>query len=257
LDCKETQNLLNGYLDGELDLVRHVEIERHLQTCPECSQAYQRLSTVQKALQKPGLSYSAPDRLRKRVLAATRQASREEAAPRRRFWPAFGLAAGFACLVLLALIVFPRLSTTSTDDLLTREVVSSHVRSLMAEHLMDVPSSDKHTVKPWFTGKLDFSPPVEDLTEQGFPLLGGRLDYLDDHPVAALIYRRQKHMINLFIWPSASQKDIPLQAETRQGYHLLHWTQSGMTFWAISDLNSAELQEFAQHIQSFSAPHGP
>ncbi|MBO0727073.1 MAG: anti-sigma factor, partial [Blastocatellia bacterium] len=140
------------------------------------------------------------------------------------------------------------------NDLLTQEVVSSHVRSLMASHLTDVSSSDQHTVKPWFNGKLDFSPPVKDLTDRGFPLVGGRLDYLNNQPVAALVYRRQLHFINLFIWPSTSAGDVEERPEARQGYHLIHWTMAGMTYWAVSDLNAGELQEFVRILQNQSAP---
>jgi len=148
------------------------------------------------------------------------------------------------------LALVPFLRGPSTDDLLAREVVSSHVRSLMASHLADVPSSDQHTVKPWFAGKVNFSPPVEDLAKQGFPLIGGRLDYVDNRPVAALIYQRQKHFINLFIWPAGSDSDVGTKTVSRQGYNLFHWTRSGMTYWAASDLNNAELQEFVQLVQN-------
>jgi anti-sigma factor RsiW len=123
----------------------------------------------------------------------------------------------------------------------------------MASHMTDVSSSDKHTVKPWFNGKLDFSPSVTDLTDQGFPLVGGRLDYLANRPVAALVYQRRGHFINLFIWPIAPAPDTDQKTSPRQGYHLVHWTKSEMTYWAVSDLNQRELEEFVQRIRSQAA----
>jgi anti-sigma factor RsiW len=121
---------------------------------------------------------------------------------------------------------------------------------MMANHLTDVPSSDQHTVKPWFDGKLDFSPPVIDTTEQGFPLMGGRLDYAGNRPVAALIYQRRKHFINLFVFPASDSSEGGSKITVRQGYNVIHWNRSGMTFWAVSDINLSELQEFTQAVQN-------
>jgi anti-sigma factor RsiW len=142
----------------------------------------------------------------------------------------------------------------AAGERLAREVAASHVRSLMEQHLLDVESSDRHSVKPWFLGKLTFAPPVPDLAEQGFPLLGGRLDYLDDRVVAALVYRWRQHVINLFVWPSAAGADAAVRPGEWRGYHLVHWSAGGLTFWAVSDLNAPELHEFARLVREKTPP---
>jgi anti-sigma factor RsiW len=147
--------------------------------------------------------------------------------------------------VLLWMIVSAPLQSRA-GDLVADEIVSSHIRSMMLNHLVDVPSSDQHTVKPWFNGKLDFAPEVKDFADQGFPLVGGRLDYIDNRTVAALVYQRRKHSINLFIWSSPAVNDQPTQQFSRQGYNIVHWNESGASYWAVSDVNSTDLSEFAQ-----------
>ncbi len=248
--CKDAQNLINGYVDGELDLIRNLEIERHIQDCALCTQDYKNQQVLSNAIKTGSLYFKAPADLRRRIQLSLRKAAKAEAGRRMlpKWW--FNIAAPMAAAAVILLALVPFLRGPSADDLLAGEVISSHVRSLMASHLADVSSSDQHTVKPWFAGKLNFSPPVEDLAKQGFPLIGGRLDYVDNRPVAALIYQRQKHFINLFIWPSGSDSDVETKTVLRQGYNLFHWTRSGMTFWAVSDLNNAELQKFVQLVQN-------
>lgn len=137
----------------------------------------------------------------------------------------------------------------SHEEMITREIVAGHVRSLMANHLSDVTSTDQHTVKPWFDGKLDFAPPVVNLASAGFPLVGGRLDFVDGRPVAALVYQRRLHFINLFIWPSTERQESSVVLQSREGYNILHWTRGGMTFWAISDVSADDLRSFAELLK--------
>jgi len=257
VNCPETRDLIHGYIDGELDLVHSLAVEQHLQGCAECTEVYARQQALHAAIKSGSLYYAVPSHLQKRIQSSIRQAARAEAMPRRPPWRALSLVAALAALLALAVGLLYLWPHTPASGLLAQEVVSSHIRSLMAEHLSDVASSDKHTVKPWFDGKLDFSPPVEDLAAQGFPLIGGRLDYLDNRPVAALVYGRNKHFINLFVWPAAQGDSGDLPPSEIQGYNLLHWTQGGMTFWAVSDLNTQEFQEFVRLIQTQAVPPGP
>jgi anti-sigma factor RsiW len=166
--------------------------------------------------------------------------------PARRFgWERLFAWAGAAAVVAAAWIAVVRLPANAEQAMAT-EVVSSHVRSMMASHLTDVTSTDQHTVKPWFDGKVDFAPPVTDLAAQGFPLLGGRLDYLGGHPVAALVYGRRKHVINLFVWPQSG--DRPPREVTLRGYHTVHGVKNGMEYWAVSDVNPQDLELLVQGL---------
>ena len=250
MTCAEVQAGIHGYLDGELDAVRNLEIEQHLQHCAVCSQAYEADQTLQRTIKTGSHYYSAPTDLRKRIQSSIRQVGKSEPIFPVMPWRWLAVAASVAFVVLLAWALIPSLHGVDAEQLVAQAVVSNHVRSLMVDHVADVMSSDQHTVKPWFTGKLDFSPPVKDLAKEGFPLVGGRLDYLDNRPVAALVYQRQNHLINLFIWPATDDTHVNLRALMRQGYHLFHWSKSGMTYWAISDLNETGLQEFVRLVQA-------
>jgi anti-sigma factor RsiW len=169
-------------------------------------------------------------------------------------WNWLGLAAAIVFAAIIALNLVPRLQRPGADQFLATQLIASHVRSLMANHLTDVASSDQHTVKPWLDAKLDFAPAVVDLSSEGFPLIGGRLDYLDNRPVAALIYQRRKHFINLFVWPAAPDATKTPKTITRQGYQLLHWVDSDFNYWAVSDVSDNDLQAFKQQFEK-QTPH--
>ena len=250
MSCAEPRDLVHAYLDGELDLAKSLEIEEHLHQCATCSQAYEEGRRLRTALNGGGLYFDAPADLQKRIRTVTRGEATSSARPRSFGWRAlaFGLPAALAAVIALSIVPF--LERPATTHLLVDEIVSGHVRSLMADHLTDVASSDKHTVKPWFDGKLDFSPAVVDLADHGFPLVGGRLDYLGNRSVAALVYARQKHLINLFVWPATREAELGEPKLSRHGFHLMHWSAAEMSYWAVSDLNPAELEEFAGLIRS-------
>jgi anti-sigma factor RsiW len=253
VSCQEAQDLLHGYLDGELDLVRSLEIEHHLQACRSCARAYQHQQALRSAIRAGSLYFTPPVHLQRRVRAAVRRASPAAGRPHGWTWRWLSIAASLAFIALMLWRLVPVLPGSSSDDRLTQELIAGHVRSLMVSHLTDVPSSDQHTVKPWFEGKLDFSPPVADVTEQGFPLVGGRLEYLGNRAVAAVVYRRQQHVINLFIWPPTQGGDVGESTLTRQGFQLIHWAKAGMSYWVVSDLNARDLQAFVRAVQSHAS----
>ena len=247
MSCQQTHELIHGYLDGELDLVKSLEIEKHLEQCPACTQNYEGLRTLQSRLRDNSLRFDPPAKLEKRLRSALRKESEPRSPIFRWSWAV--AAASLLAAVVIIWTVASISSRPSPDEVLAQEVVASHVRSLMANHLTDVPSSDRHTVKPWFDGKLDFSPTVKDLAQQGFALTGGRLDYIGNRPVAALVYQRRQHSINVFVWPATEAPATNGKASERQGYNVIRWSNGGMTYWAVSDLNLAELQQFVQLLQ--------
>ena len=254
MNCHETQELLHAYLDGELDVVSDVALTHHMDECPECAQAYHSQQALRAALRTSALAFPPPEHLQQRIRSAVRRASQTNTRARVWAWPWLRVGAALAAGVLLMWGVESLRPGPALEDLLTQEIIAGHTRSLMATHLTDVTSSDQHTVKPWFEGKLPFAPPVQDWAAQGFPLVGGRLDYLGNHPVAALVYQRRQHMINLFLWPATPDGDHEETRRTRQGYNLIHWTTADMTYWAVSNLNMSELQEFVRLVQQPALP---
>jgi anti-sigma factor RsiW len=242
MNCEEFQRLMHAHADDELDPLRSEEAEQHLRTCGACASAYENLMTLKKSVR--AATFTAPIGLREQLSAALR---RTEPSPtvvvRRDFrpWVLTGLA--IAASVLLGF--FLGQNFRSSSGALVAEIVDSHIRSLVGTHLVDVTSSDQHTVRPWFEGKLDFAPPVVDLAAQEFPLVGGRVEYIGGRPAAALVYQRRKHFINLFVWPAGNDSEPISTTRPQRGYNALHWRKQGMDFWAVSEVNEEDLRKFA------------
>jgi anti-sigma factor RsiW len=240
---------VDTYLDGELAAGDARALETHLAQCPDCTRFRDGRLELRAAIVAGVPTFQAPPALRERVLAAARGSSSPRA-PRRftvqNVWRPLALAASLA---VVALGSWTLALQRAAGEALADDVLASHIRSLMPGHLTDVPSSDQHTVKPWFNGRLDYSPPVYDFAGRGYPLLGGRIDYVGGRAVAALVYGRRQHVINVLLWPAASGPAGGPSTRTRHGYHELHWTTGDYTYWVVSDLGLAELQEFAQLLR--------
>jgi mycothiol system anti-sigma-R factor len=276
MNCEEATKLMDGYLDGELDPITSQAIEQHLRDCPNCEQRYMANRALIHAIGSAMPYHKAPTELRERIQSSLREEIAERPArniaqdtqarfprsqPRPRAilwetsWNWLALAAAIIFAAIIAFTFVPRLQRPGADQFLATQLIASHVRSLMANHLTDVASSDQHTVKPWLDTKLDFAPPVVDLSSEGFPLIGGRLDYLDNRPVAALVYQRRKHFINLFIWPGETGAARPTMAMSHEGYQLLHWADPDFNYWAVSDVNANDLQTFKQQFETRTPHH--
>lgn len=240
-------DLLEAYLDEELDAAQHSAVEDHLASCVDCSDTYARLQRQKESIRRAAPYFTAPPQLRQSVRAALHAQQGEGTAPPHK--EAYWRWAAIAASILLAASVawnIVQLRPRPAEDRIAENIFADHIRSLIGTHLMDVVSTDQHTVKPWFAGKLDFSPVVKDLSAEGFPLAGGRIEYISGRRVAALVYYRRKHVINIFTWPAAGEAGLASTSSealiTRNGYNLLHWTSGSMTYWAVSDVSATDLK---------------
>ncbi|HEY3947416.1 anti-sigma factor [Phenylobacterium sp.] len=248
--CPDKTQLLHGLLDGELDAVNAAAFEAHLKTCEACNGEYLRQLALRDQVASPGVAHRAPERLRAKIEAMVA----EEATPaastgrplRRAGWAAGGALGGLVAAGLAVIVAIPQVETASLD----RQLVAGHVRSLLANHLVDVATSSQHVVRPWFNGKVDVAPPAPELADKGFPLVGGRLDYLDGRVTPAIVYRRRLHTVNLFVWPAETRGDGGDHTARRDGYSVVEWTAGGLRFAAVSDIGVDELKSFREAFEA-------
>lgn len=244
MDCADARMLLGPAADGELDLMTSVALARHVHICPACASARDDMGSL-KAVLATTPYYRAPSELAERVRRSIGSRERAPEARRHPRWTSWALTAVAASLLLsVGLVGWIRSGATNHEEALVEEVIAAHVRSLMADHLLDVTSSDRHTVKPWFAGRLDFAPDVRDLAAAGFPLAGGRLEYLDGRPVAALVYRRDRHVINVFVWPTEAPDSLPSVRRAR-GYTLGQFAHGHLSYRIVSDAGPEVVEELA------------
>ncbi len=246
MTCEEAEVLLQALIDGELDAGHAREVEDHIASCPHCAELAKDYRAMSRMIADKGASYAAPPELRRRIEAALPQ---PKAAPNRRA-VLRGFALGSAVSAMAATGLVAVILRNDDDARIQSELVSAHLRSLQAGHLTDVLSTDQHTVKPWFNGKLDVAPPVIDLTAQGFTLIGGRLDYVDARAIGAVVYRRRQHVINLFVAQTSDTERHAARTSQRQGFNIRRWSDHGLNFWAVSDLSADELAEFGEKFET-------
>ncbi|HEY4833501.1 MAG TPA: anti-sigma factor [Bradyrhizobium sp.] len=250
MTCDEAKILLHALIDGELDAGHAREVEEHIAGCPACAAELAAYREMSKTIAAADLRYAAPPLLRKRIEAAL---PKEQMPNRRAVLRGFAMGSAVSAIAATGLVAI----VLRNDDAqrIEFEIVSAHLRSLQAGHLTDVISTDQHTVKPWFNGKLDVAPPVVDLTSQGFTLIGGRLDYVDARPTGAIVYRRRAHVINLFVAQTASTERRPARIDAIQGFNIRSWSDRGLNYWAVSDIAADELAEFGEKFEA-SMPTG-
>jgi anti-sigma factor RsiW len=247
MDCDEVRRILDAYVDGELDRTRQLDVETHLPGCVTCKDAAEDIANFCSLVRMNAPFYKGPPELKAKIRAALRKESK----PRFRWFSQFSLPLSYAAAALVlsfGLAWTWRTFSAGNDQELIAQAIVNHARSLIAVHRVDVASSDQHTVKPWFTGKLDYSPPVVDLAQAGYLLIGGRIDMLDQRPVAAIVYQHGNHFINLFVWPVSDRK-IDLNVRSERGYHFCGWNKAGLNYLCISETSSIALEAFEDQVQ--------
>jgi anti-sigma factor RsiW len=262
MTCTEFEQGLDPYLDNEVNLEIAQEMQAHIEKCEACESLFADRITIRRCLQSPELRYRpAPDlqgRIHRALLSEIR-ADNPSSSPAID-WPSWlrlpnwllPAATGAAAVLIFwagfAVLSSQISSTGESGSGLAEQLVSNHLRSLVGNHLMDVVSTDQHTVKPWFAGRLSFSPPVFDFSDQGFKLIGGRLDYLGKNEIAAIVYQHRQHYINLFAWPSQAGQTQEI-ATQKEGYNLYGWTAQGLTLWAVTDAEPETLKSFVELVK--------
>jgi len=256
MTCEDIERLADAYADGELGAESVLALEAHANQCAGCTTRLDRIRAVTHAL-RAAPYFRAPEALAARVRTTLAEAASTASPmrphviqPRLRRWQPWLVSAASLVVASLAIVGVLRQRATLADDAATEAVIEGHVRSLMEGHLTDVASTDRHTVKPWFAGRVDFSPTVVDLASDGFPLVGGRLEYVDHHAAAALVYKRREHVINVFVWPQTGGSPSHATRSDARGYHVISWTRGGMAVWIVSDLAPGELDDFARRLDA-------
>ena len=243
--CVDQELLLGGLIDHELDAANTALVEAHVARCEGCREELERLQAVRNLLKAEGVRHSAPESLSRRIAAMPELKPKAANENWVRRWVAPGLVGAIAASLAMVTLL-----PSGTESVVEQEIVSSHVRSLQPGHLTDVQTTNQHIVKPWFNGRIDFSPPVPELADQGFPLAGGRLDSINGQTVAAIVYHRRLHTVNLFVWPA---KDRAERSFVKDGFAVTEWSRNGLRFAAVSDIPPAELQQFHKLFEQRSS----
>jgi anti-sigma factor RsiW len=239
---------LPAYADGEIGPLRWFLLRRHIARCPSCLAELEALQSMRDALRTNLTFHRAPPALAMRIASALPREAPPPVVSRRM--PRFGFAGSTLAGALAGVALTLVLTRTPPPEQLAADVVASHIRSMMADHLTDIPTSDRHTVKPWLSAHLDLSPVVKDLATDGYPLVGGRLDFVDGRRAAAMVYRRDRHVINLFAFVANDPADAPLHQESRDGFNLVRWRKGAVSYVAVSDVEPSQLLTFARLVES-------